>query len=90
MMMNAIVIGGSSMLPSLRSPNSVGTLNSDLTLEILAANKIQVVYADIGGITSRRLEVQNETGHIYVNKKLVFKMWDRAPHKLAVEEKIRG
>ncbi len=85
-MMHAIVVGGSSMLPSLRSPSSVGILNAEMTLGILATNKIQVVHTDIGGITSRRLEVQNDTGYVYVNKKLVYKMWDRTTnHSLGKE-----
>ena len=89
MMIQAIVVGGSSMLPSLRSSNSVGILNTDLALNILSANKIQVVYSDLGGITSRRLEVQNESGFVFVNKKLVFKMWDRTHKFQSNQEQVR-
>ncbi len=76
-MVHAIVIGGSSMLPALRTINQVGLANADLAYNILSKNKITIVYHDTGGNASRKLEIDNETGNIMVNKRMVFRMWDR-------------
>lgn len=73
----AIVTGGSSMLPALRTINQIGFSNTDLANNLLNENRIRIVFQDTGGDTSRKLEIDNDNGIVMVNKKMVFRMWDK-------------
>lgn len=76
-LIRALVIGGASMLPALRTLNPIGILNAELACELLIKNDIKIVYRDTGGIVSRRIAIQNESGLVFVNKSLVYKLWDK-------------
>jgi len=74
-MIDAAIIGGGSMLPQLSSRFSVGERNVKFSGEKLKNYGIKVLYKDIGGTMSRKLVVDNQSGFIFVNGKLVYKMW---------------
>jgi len=76
--LKALVVGAASIIPLLQKRFTVGENNAISAMQVLNSNGIEVVYKDLGGNLSRKLEVYNKTGLVYVNRKLVYNLWTQS------------
>ena len=66
--LTAVLIGGASAYGLHSNGQTIGESNVDMARKILKQNKIDVVFEDVGGRSSRNIYYDNLHGQITINK----------------------